>query len=285
MGGDPSPDPARPPTPGTGVGLRTPHVAEILDTRPDLDFFELLTDNHLCDGGYARQQAYLVREHYPVSLHCVGMSLGGTDPLDFTYLDKIKTLARELEPMHISDHLCWTSCHSHHAHDLLPLPYTEEAVRHISRRIRDIQDYLETTLVVENVSSYLEFEASGMSEWEFLAAVAGESGSRILLDLNNIHVSHCNNGADAGEYIDNIPLDRVAEIHLAGFEPRGEYLLDAHNNKVSEPVWALYRQVTEKNPSIPTLIEWDNDLPPFEVLLHEAGKARAIQLQAANVQD
>lgn len=285
MGDDPSQDPAKPPTPTTGVGLRSPHVAEILDTRPELDFFELLTDNHLCDGGYARQQAYLVREHYPVTLHCVGMSLGGTDPLDFAYLDRIKTLARELEPMHISDHLCWTSHRSHHAHDLLPLPYTEEAVRHVSRRIRDIQDYLEAPLVVENVSSYLEFAALSLREWEFLTAVTEESGSQILLDLNNIHVSHCNNGTDAGEYLDNIPLERVAEIHLAGFEPRDGYLLDAHNNEVSEPVWALYRQVAEKTASIPTLIEWDNDLPPFATLLDEAGKARAIQSQAARMQD
>ena len=277
--------PATPPTPRTGVGLRSPHVKEIIQTRPDLDFFELLTDNHLCDGGYARQQAYLIREHYPVSLHCVGMSLGGTDPTDFTYLDKIKTLAKELEPMHISDHLCWTSCRSHHAHDLLPLPYTEEAVQHVSQRIRDIQEHLETTLVVENVSSYLEFEASAMSEWEFLAAVAEESGSRILLDLNNIHVSHYNNGTDAGEYIENIALDQVAEIHLAGFEHKGEYLLDAHNNRVSEPVWALYRKLLEKTTDIPTLIEWDNDLPPFATLLGEAEKARHYQSQAATTQN
>ncbi len=267
------------------MGLRSPHVKEIIETRPNLDFFELLTDNHLCDGGYARQQAYLIREHYPVSLHCVGMSLGGTDPLDFTYLDKIKTLARELEPMHISDHLCWTSYQSHHAHDLLPLPYTEEAVHHVSRRIRNIQDYLETTLVVENVSSYLEFAASELNEWEFLATVAEESGSQILLDLNNIHVSHYNNGTDAVEYIENIPLDRVAEIHLAGFEHKGEYLLDAHNNRVSDPVWELYRQITKKTLSIPTLIEWDNDLPPLETLLCEAGKARGIQSQAANARN
>lgn len=285
MGGGPSPGPAKLRTPATGVGFRAPHAAEILQTRPDLDFFELLTDNHLCDGGYARQQAHLIREHYPVSLHCVGMSLGGADPLDFAYLEKIKALAKELEPMHISDHLCWTSYQSHHAHDLLPLPYTEEAVHHVSRRIRDIQDYLETTLVVENVSSYLEFAASDLDEWEFLAAVAEESGSQILLDLNNIHVSHYNNGTDAGEYIENIPLDRVAEIHLAGFEHKGEYLLDAHNNRVSEPVWQLYRQITKKTASIPTLIEWDNDLPPFATLLGEAGKARDIQSQAADARN
>ena len=202
MGCDPLQDPAKPCTPRTGVGLRSPHVREIIETRPNLDFFELLTDNHLCDGGYARQQAYLIREHYLVSLHCVGMSLGGTDPLDFSYLGKIKTLARELEPMHISDHLCWTSYRSHHAHDLLPLPYTEEAVHHVSRRIRDIQDYLETPLVVENVSSYLEFAASDLNEWEFLAAVAEavrqpdpagpEQHPREPLQPN---------GTDAGEYI------------------------------------------------------------------------------------
>ena len=274
MGSDSSPETAKPITPRIGVGLRSPHVKEILATRPAIDFLELLADNHLCDGGYAREQAFLVREDYPVNLHCVGMSLGGTDPIDFDYLDKIRTLAKELEPEFVSDHLCWTSFNSHHAHDLLPLPYTEEAVRHASQRIRQIQDFLETTLVVENVSSYLGFECSTLTEWEFLAGVARESGCRILLDLNNIYVSQYNNAVDAQEYVRNIPAELVAEIHLAGFEHKGSYLLDAHNSKVSEPVWELYRQFIQHHAAVPTLIEWDNDLPPLATLLQEAEKAR-----------
>ena len=280
MESGPSTDPEMPSTPGIGVGLRSPHVNEILTTQPDLDFFELLTDNHLCEGGYARQQAFLVRQDYPVSLHSVGMSLGGTDPIDFAYLDKIKALAKELEPVCISDHLCWTSFENHHAHDLLPLPYTEEVVHHVSQRIRQVQDFLDTTLVVENVSSYLEFAGSSLKEWEFLTAVCVESGCKILLDLNNVYVSQYNNAASAQEYIRNIPLDRVAEIHLAGFEHKGSYLLDAHNRKVSAPVWELYRDLMGTSAPIPTLIEWDNELPPFSVLLEEAEQARRCQRSA-----
>ena len=264
-------------TPGIGVGLRSPHIKEILSTKPEVDFFELLTDNHLAEGGYSRQQAYLIRQDYPITMHCVGMSLGGTDPIDFAYLGKIKKLANELEPFCISDHLCWTSFNKQHAHDLLPLPYTEEAISYVSKRIRQIQDFLETTLVVENVSSYLSYECSIFTEWEFLTAVAETSNCKILLDLNNIYVSQYNNEIDAEEYIKNIPLNLVAEIHLAGFEHKGSYLLDAHNHKVSTPVWKLYQEVMKNNISIPTLIEWDNDLPPFSTLLEEAEKARRYQ--------
>ena len=262
------------PTPGIGVGLRGAHVKHILTTKPKVSFFELLTDNHLADGGFSRQQAHAVRQDYPVTLHCVGMSLGGTDPIDYSYLAKIKRLAVELEPLCISDHLCWTSFDKQHAHDLLPLPYTEEAVRHVSDRIIQIQDYLDTTLVIENVSSYLSYECSMLQEWEFLTAITEESKCKILLDLNNIYVSQHNNAMDANEYINNVPLDSVAEIHLGGFEDKGTYLLDAHNNKISAPVWQLYQQVMQHDNSIPTLIEWDNDLPPFATLLQEAEKAQ-----------
>ncbi len=274
MGNVPSSSNAKPPAPEIGVGLRSPHVKEILATKPRVDFFELLADNHLADGGYARQQAYAIRRDYPVTLHCVGMSLGGTDPIDFTYLSKIKKLADELEPLCISDHLCWTSFKKQYANDLLPLPYTEEVVNHVSRRIKKIQDYLETTLVVENVSSYLSFECSTLHEWEFLTAVAEKSSSKILLDLNNIYVSQYNNQIDAQEYVKNIPLYLVAEIHLAGYEHKGAYLLDAHNHEVSEPVWKLYQEILKHGCSAPTIIEWDNDLPAFSTLLQEAEKAR-----------
>lgn len=281
MEDDPSKYTAKLPTPGIGVGLRSPHIKEILATKPDIDFFELLTDNHLAEGGHARQHAYAIRQDYPVSMHCVGMSLGGTDPIDYEYLAKIKKLADELEPACISDHLCWTSFEQKHAHDLLPLPYTEEAINYVSERILQIQDFLKTTIVVENVSSYLSYECSTLNEWEFLTTIAEKSNCKILLDLNNIYVSQYNNDIDAREYIKNIPLNLVAEIHLAGFEDKGTYLLDAHNHEVSTPVWELYQEVMRHNHSIPTLIEWDNDLPPFSTLMKEADKARQHQQSAS----
>ena len=265
------------PTPSLGVGFRSPHLKDILATQPQLDFFELLTDNHLAEGGYARQQAYAIRENYPVTMHCVGMSLGGTDKIDFEYLRKIKQLANELQPNMISDHLCWTSFKKQHAHDLLPLPYTDETITHVSKRIEIIQDYLENTLVVENVSSYLNYECSSLSEWEFLSAIAETANCKILLDINNIFVSQFNNDFNATDYINNIPFDLVEEIHLAGFEDKGTYLLDAHNNKVAAPVWDLFKEVMKQNNNIPTLIEWDNELPEFTILLQEAEKARCIQ--------
>lgn len=281
MESTPSINAAKFPTPGIGVGLRSPHVKEILAIKPDIDFFELLTDNHLVEGGYARQQAYAIRQDYPVTLHCVGMSLGGMDPIDFAYLAKIKKFAQELEPLCISDHLCWTSFNQQHALDLLPLPYTQETISHVSERIMQIQDFLKTTLVIENVSSYLSYGCSDLNEWEFLTAIAETANCKILLDLNNIYVSQYNNDIDAKEYISNIPLHLVAEIHLAGFENKGTYLLDAHNHEVSSPVWELYQEVMQNNNSIPTLIEWDNDLPPFSTLLQEAEKARRYK-QTAN---
>ena len=270
-------------TPRIGVGLRSPHVKEILTKKPDIDFFELLTDNHLAEGGYARQQAHLIREYYPVSLHCVGMSLGGCDPLDFSYLNKIKKLASELKPIFISDHLCWTSFDKQHAHDLLPLPYTNEAINHVSNRIIQIQEILETTLVIENVSSYLTYSCSEMDEWDFLTNVAKQAQCKILLDINNIYVSQFNNDLDANKYLNQIPLDLIAEIHLAGYEDKGKYLLDSHNNKVSLPVWELYKILIERDHSIPTLIEWDNNIPPLSILLSEADKARNLkQLISSN---
>ena len=265
------------PAPRIGVGFRSPHIKDIISTKPELDFFELLTDNHLAEGGYAREQAFAIREYFPVTMHCVGMSLGGTDEIDFNYLSKVKQLAKQLQPELISDHLCWTSFDKQHAHDLLPLPYTDEVVEHVSNRIRIIQDFLETTLVVENVSSYLSYSFSEMQEWEFLSSVAEYADCQILLDINNIYVSQENNRIDAFEYIRNIPIDRIAEIHLAGFENKKDYLLDAHNNPVSLPVWKLYQFFLKQTHQVPTLVEWDNDLPEFNILLQEAEKARAYQ--------
>lgn len=261
---------------GVGVGLRTPHVNEILTTSPDLAWFELLTDNHLAEGGWARRQAIEVAKQYPVTMHCVGMSIGSVDPINFEYLDKIKALASEIKPKLISDHLCWSSLHSHYSHDLLPLPYTEEALKYLCERIKIIQDYLGVQIAVENISAYLAYKHSTISEVEFINQLAELSDSFILLDINNVYVNQKNIQLNSSEYIEAVNIDRVAEIHLAGFEDKGDYYLDSHNKPVNQEVWELYADLIKENSTIPTLIEWDHDIPEFEVLCNEANKAKNI---------
>lgn len=262
---------------GVGVGLRTPHVVQILRAKPALDWFELLADNHMVAGGWARRQAIEVAQLYPVTMHCVGMSIGSLDPLNYEYLNKVKALAAEVKPKLISDHLCWTSYCSHYSHDLLPLPFTEEALGHVVERINKIQDFLGRRIAIENVSSYMTFEHSSINEVEFVNAVAQQADCSILFDLNNLYVNHVNNGQDAQGYLDAIDLTRVAEIHLAGFERKENYLLDAHNNHVHDDVWNYYQYFLNCATDIPTLIEWDHNIPAFEVLYAEAMKAKTIK--------
>ncbi len=261
---------------GIGVGLRAPHVAEILTNQPELDWFELLADNHIAEGGWLRRQAIEVANVYPVTMHCVGMSIGSIDPINFDYLKKIKNLAMEINPKLISDHLCWTSLHTHYSHDLLPLPYTEEALIHVASRINQIQDYLGVRIAVENVSAYLTYKHSIINEVEFINALAQKADCSILFDINNLYVNQVNNGQDSDEYINNIDVNRVAEIHLAGFEEKENYYLDAHNSHVHEDVLVLYEKFLSCNKDIPTLIEWDHDIPEFSVLYGEAIKAKNV---------
>jgi len=258
---------------GVGVGLRARHVAEIIQTKPLLDWFELLADNHMAEGGWARQQAIVIAEHYPVTMHCVGMSIAGSDPLDFSYLKKIKTLANEVKPKLISDHLCWTAFKSQQSHDLLPFPFTEETLQYVANRISRIQDYLGARIAVENISSYLTYQNSSIEESQFINALVQKADCEIIFDLNNLYVNHFNNQQNTYEYIDSIDLQRVVEIHLAGFEDKDNYYLDAHNNTVHDDVWSLYQYLMNKRDDIPTLIEWDHDIPEFEVLSGEANKA------------
>lgn len=265
---------------GTGLGLRSAHVDRILSEHPPVPWFEILADNHTAPGGLIPRQLAAVRADYPISLHCVGMSLGGTDPLDFAYLGTIKRLIQTYQPAQVSDHLCFSSHASHQYHDLLPLPYTEEALLHVGDRIRRVQDFLGVRLLVENVSSYLTYRHSTLSEAEFLAALARSADCDLLFDVNNAYVNEFNQGAPAGDFLRQLPLERIREIHLAGYEDKGDYLIDAHNNRVSDPVWALYADVIQQLPDVPVLIEWDNDLPALEVLLDEA--ARAEHLRAAD---
>lgn len=265
---------------GVGIGLRDPHFDQLMDDDRGVPWVELLADNFLARGGLVPRQLERIADRFAVTLHCVGMNLGGTDPLDVDYLKDIRSIAARAQPVWISDHLCFTRCHGRHYHDLLPLPYSEEAVRHVAARIARIQDFLGCRLVVENVSAYLRADAP-LSEAEFVAAVCDEADCALLLDVNNLYVNQVNLGLDAREAIARVPLERVREVHLAGYEDKGGYLVDAHNNCVSEPVWALFRHVARALPDVPVCIEWDNDIPPLAVLLGEADKARSCQADAA----
>ena len=262
---------------GTGLGLRSAHIDQVLSQQPPVPWFEILADNHTASGGLIPRQLAAVRADYPITFHCVGMSLGGTDPLDYDYLRTIKCLIQTFEPVQVSDHLCFSSHASHQYHDLLPLPYTEEALRHVSERVLRVQDFLGIRLLVENVSSYLSFRHSTLSEPEFLAAMTEEANCDLLFDVNNAYVNEVNHGDPARDFLRHLPLERISEIHLAGYEDKGDYLIDAHNNRVANPVWALFSDVIRQLPDVPVLIEWDNDIPALDILLDEAAQAERIR--------
>ncbi len=274
------------PIAGAGIGLRTkhyqdilgekpPHLEEILDNKPRLRWLEVLSDNYLGAGGQPLYYLERVRESYPITLHGVGMSLGSTDPLNVDYLARLKSLAKRFEPAWVSDHLAWISVDARYVHDLLPLPYTEEALEHVAERVLRVQEYLGREILIENPSTYLTFNSSQMTEWEFIAALVEKTDCRLLVDVNNMYVSATNHGFDALAYLHAIPGDRVTEIHLAGYEEHGDYLFDTHGYRVRPPVWELYKAALEHLGPVPTLIEWDSDIPPFSVLLEEAAKAQA----------
>lgn len=258
---------------GAGIGLRIPHIQTILRKRPRVPWFEVLADNHFAPGGHIPAQLAAVREHYPITLHSVGLSLGSTDPLNTQYLAELRRLADGYEAAWVSEHCCFVSAGGHHVHDLLPLPYTEEAVIHMASKIRAAQDFLGRRLLIENVSSYVNFTHSTMSEAEFLAELVARADCGLLLDLNNLYVSQINLAQDAERCIDALPLNAVGEIHLGGYDDYDSHLVDAHNHAVAAPVWRLYERLLDRTGPIPTLIEWDNDLPEFEILLHEAEHA------------
>jgi uncharacterized protein len=266
---------------GTGLGLRGTHIDQVLTEKPDVAWFEILADNHIASGGVVPRQLAAVRSNYQLAFHCVGMSLGGTAPLDIDYLKRIKQMIREYEPAHVSDHLCFSSHAGHHYHDLLPIPYTSEALSHVVDRVKQVQDILDTRLLVENVSTYLGYQDSTLTEAEFLCALAAEADCDLLLDINNAYVNEVNHGIDARAFIQSLPVDRVREVHLAGFEDKGEYLIDAHNNQVAEAVWSLLAEVIRRSPAVPALIEWDNDIPSLEVLQAEARQAESVRHTAA----
>ena len=261
---------------GAGIGLRAPHYAEILERRPALAFLEVHSENFFGDGGAPLAWLERFRADYALSLHGVGLSLGSADALDETHLGRLAALARRFEPALVSEHLCWASAGGRFANDLLPLPFTEESLAHVVARIGAVQERLGRRILVENVSSYLEFEDSTIPEWEFVAEAARRSGCGLLLDVNNIHVNAVNHGFDAHAFLDAIPGSAVGEIHLAGFEDNGGVLIDTHATRVCADVWALYRSAIERFGARPTLIEWDTDIPALDVLLEEAALATAI---------
>lgn len=256
-----------------GIGLRTPHYQAMLQTRPPVSFLEVHSENFFGDGGQPLRYLTRFREDYPVSSHGVGLSLGSADPVNPVHLQKLKRLVDLIEPTLVSEHLCWVGVDGRYLNDLLPLPYTEESLAHVVDQVDRVQSYLGRRILVENVSSYLQFVESTIPEWEFVREVARRAGCGILLDVNNIHVNALNHGFDAYTFIDAIEPDSVGEIHVAGFQDTGELLIDTHGDLVSDPVWQLYRHALARLGPVPTLIEWDIDIPPLEVLLGEAAKA------------
>ncbi len=258
---------------GIGVGLRTVHFGYILSERPQVDWFEVLSENFLETGGRPMYVLDQVTERYPVALHGVSMSIGSTAPLDRDYLRKLKELARRTRAHWVSDHLCWTGVLGRNTHDLLPMPYTEEALAHTVRRVREVAELLERPLVLENPSSYVEFADSSLSEAEFLARLATEADCGLLLDVNNVYVSAFNHGFDPYAYIDTLPADRVVQYHVAGHTNKGTHIIDTHSDHALAEVWELYRYAWRRTGATATLYEWDEDVPAFDVLLDEARKA------------
>jgi uncharacterized protein (UPF0276 family) len=261
---------------GHGIGLRPKHYRSALDGAR-ADWFEVISENFMMPGGRPLAVLEQVRAESPIVLHGVSLSIGSTDPLNETYLDELAALAGRFEPAWLSDHLCWGSAGRHYAHDLLPLPYTEEALAQVVGRVERVQERLGRRILLENVSSYVAFAHSVMPEWEFLAAVAERADCGILLDVNNVYVSSVNHGFDPSAYLAGVPVGRVGQIHLAGHSNHGTHLLDTHDAPVCAEVWDLYRAAVRRFGRVSTLVEWDDQLPPVEDVLAEAERARAVE--------
>lgn len=279
-------------TTGFGLGLRTAHYGEFL-TAPQrvrgVDWLEVISDNYLVPGGKPLAMLDAIRERYPMVMHGVSLSIGAVAGPDRGYLRDLAALARRVDPLWISDHLCWTGVHGRNLHDLLPLPYTEEALRVVVRNLRQVQDTLGRQILIENVSSYVEFSASQLAEWDFLRAVCEEADCLLLLDLNNIHVSAINHGFDAHDFLRAMPASRIRQIHLAGHTDHGDHLVDTHDHPVADPVWSLYAEALQRFGPVATMIERDDHIPPLAELVAELdiarriaaeGKSRAIALAA-----
>jgi uncharacterized protein len=267
-------------SPGFGLGLRTNHYQDFLTTGQPVDWLEIISDNYLGAGGKPLQMLDAIRADYPVVMHGVSLSIGSADGLDMAYLQQIKQLAMRVEPLWISDHLCWSGLSGKNSHDLLPLPYTEEALRLVVNHIQQVQDILGRRFVIENVSSYLTYASDEMTEWAFLREVCEQADCHLLLDVNNIYVSSVNHGFDAREYLQHIPPARIQQIHLAGHSDNGSHIIDTHDHPVAEPVWALYADACRHAGQVATMIERDDNIPELAELLAELDRARQIDRDA-----
>jgi len=261
---------------GFGLGLRPDHYSAILAETPRVDWFEAITENYLVAGGRPLDHLERIRATHPVALHGVSLSIGGSDPLDRDYLRKLRALSERVEPIWISDHLCWTGVDGLNLHDLLPLPYTEEALVHVAGRVRQVQDILGRRILLENVSSYVGFTASQMSEWEFLTRLTELADCDLLLDVNNVYVSAVNHGFDPCAFIDGVPAARVRQLHLAGHRDHGSHIVDTHDAPVADQVWKLYEHTLRRLGPVTTMIERDDHIPPLAELVDELDQAREL---------
>jgi uncharacterized protein (UPF0276 family) len=266
---------------GFGLGLRTDHYEQVLNDRPDIDWLEVISENYMVAGGKPLHYLDRIREHYPMVMHGVSMSIGSTEPLNLDYLTDLKKLIARVEPEWVSDHLCWTGIGGRNLHDLMPLPYTEEAISHVVDRVSQVQDTLGRQILLENVSSYVTYNASEISEWEFLSAIAERADCLILLDVNNIYVSSQNHGFEPSDYLDGVSAARIQQIHLAGHSYQNQLIIDTHDHPVCDPVWSLYQQAVQRFGPVATMIERDDNIPPLEDLLAELDVARQL---AANTE-
>lgn len=264
---------------GFGLGLRTNHYQDVLEQKPNIDWFEIISENYMVAGGKPRYYLDAIREQYPIVMHGVSMSIGSTDPINIDYLKKLKTLAADIQPEWFSDHLCFTSVGGINSHDLLPLPYTEEALKHVVERIKQVQDFMGRQMLLENVSSYLTYKSDEMNEWQFYREVCEQADCKMLLDINNIYVSARNHDFDANDYLASINSERVQQFHLAGHSDFGDYVVDTHDHEVCDPVWQLYTKALKLFGPVSTMIERDANIPSFTELSAELDTARNMAQQ------
>lgn len=275
----------REPFQGFGLGLRPRHYNSFLAQPQAVDWLEVISENYMVQGGKPLAMLDRIRADYPIAMHGVSMSIGSVSPLDHGYLQRLKALADRVQPMWISDHLCWTGVHGTNLHDLFPLPYTEEALRHVAARVREVQETLGRRLVLENVSSYIDYACSEMSEWAFLTALAEEADCLLLLDVNNIYVSGMNHGFDPRTFIDGVPAHRIQQIHVAGHSNQGDVIIDTHDAPVPDEVFDLYAYACRRFGPVSTMIERDDSIPPLEDLIAELERVRAVAARHTPVWD
>jgi hypothetical protein len=261
---------------GYGLGLRPEYYDVIVETKPAVDWFEIISENYMVDGGKPLHFLDRVRENYPIVMHGVSLSIGGSDPLDFAYLKRLKALIERIEPAWVSDHFCWTGLGGHNSHDLLPLPLTEEAVSHVDSRVQQVQEFLGRQILLENASTYVSFRGDEMNEWEFVREVCERADCLLLLDVNNVYVSARNHGFDTLQYLDGLPGERIQQCHLAGHSDYGDYVIDTHDHPVAGPVWDLYAEALKRFGPVTSMIERDDRFPPFAELMSELAVMRNI---------